>query len=78
MLFSSEGNFMQVEDGSWIEMIPLPYYGWFGRVKCQCGQKYRSDEQYAIHYRSEHTDGKRYRRTPQGLIEINEQGGFNG
>ena len=63
-------TFLQLNDGTRMEAIPFPRHLWFGRVKCKCGEKFGSEEQYGIHYQSMHTSGKRHIQTPQGLVEI--------
>lgn len=40
--------------GLWVDAIPLPYYLRFGRVKCECGKKFRSEEAYQGHYALKH------------------------
>ena len=65
-MYNGEGNFQQNEDGTWSEAVPLPFYGL--RKGCYCGKKFWKEENYRTHYLEQHTDGKRYNRTPKGLV----------
>lgn len=71
-MVNQDGAWQQNADGSWSEAIPLPLYsGVFRkRYKCECGEKFVFEGSYEQHYRREHTDGKRYKRTPKGLVPL--------
>lgn len=40
--------------GEYVPAIPEPYYLLFGRVKCNCGQKFRNKKEYRGHFALEH------------------------
>lgn len=44
----------QNKRGEWVPPIPLPYYLGFGRVRCECGQKFWGEEAYNGHYAYKH------------------------
>lgn len=64
------GNWQENTDGTYSEAIPLPFYGLIGMKQCSCGRHFFREESYREHYRKEHTDGKRYRRTPTSFTEV--------
>lgn len=66
-MHNQDGNWQQNQDGTWSEAIPLPFYGL--RKGCYCGKKFWKEEKYRQHYRNTHTNGKRYDRSPTGLIQ---------
>ena len=63
---NNDGVWGENEDGTWSEAVPLPFYGL--RKGCHCGEKFWKEENYRKHYKAQHTDGKRYNRTPKGLV----------
>jgi len=69
-MHNEDGNWQANPDGTWSEAIPLPFYGPLGMKQCRCGQHFWREATYREHYRKEHTDGKRYERTPKGLAEL--------
>lgn len=60
------------EDGTWSEAVPYPFIGI--RKSCGCGRKFFTMKRYESHYRREHSSGKRYDRTPKGLVEHTYRG----
>lgn len=44
----------QNSKGQWVPSIPLPYYLAFGRVRCDCGSKFRNEDIYKGHYALRH------------------------
>lgn len=44
----------QNSKGAWVPSIPLPYYLAFGRVRCDCGRKFKDEEAYRGHYALKH------------------------
>lgn len=70
MMVNDRGVWQQNADNSWSQAIPLPFYGI--KKRCGCGKSFWKEENYKKHYVTKHTDGKRYRRTPQGLFELKE------
>lgn len=43
--------------GEWVPAIPLPHYLAFGRVRCDCGRKFRNQGRYREHFAYAHTLG---------------------
>lgn len=43
--------------GEWVPSIPRPYYLFVGRVRCECGEKFRNEKIYDGHYALEHILG---------------------
>lgn len=70
MMINQDGVWAENADGTWSQSIPLPYYLWFGRVRCDCGKKFWKIEQYKQHYWLEHTDRLKYQRTPDGMVPL--------
>lgn len=52
----------QNDDGTYSQAIPEPFGLAFKVMCCECGKKFWFDSAYRVHYRSQHTDGKRYVR----------------
>ena len=69
LMYDGSTNWHQNPDGTWSKAIPLPFYGL--KKGCSCGKSFWKEENYFKHYRTEHTDGKRYKRTPTGMVELN-------
>jgi hypothetical protein len=46
--------------GEWVPSIPLPYYLAWGRVRCNCGRKFKGEEAYEGHYALDHIMGLPY------------------
>ncbi len=42
--------------GEYVPSIPLPYY-LFRKVRCTCGEKFKTEKQYRGHYALEHILG---------------------
>lgn len=74
IMINQDGNWQENFDKTWSQAIPLPLYTskWFiiPAVQCECGQKFRLKGDYRTHYVDFHTDGKRYKRTPKGMVEL--------
>jgi hypothetical protein len=70
LMYSDTGNFQENPDGTWSEAIPLPFYGPIGLKQCVCGKSFFKEKNYREHYRKEHTNGKKYKRTPRGMVEL--------
>jgi len=47
----------QNERGEWVPAIPEPYFRAFGRVRCDCGEKFRNRRRYREHYALAHILG---------------------
>lgn len=47
----------QNERGEWVPAIPLPYFLAFGRVRCDCGERFRDQRRYREHYALTHVLG---------------------
>lgn len=47
-------NLMQNQRGEWVPAIPEPLFLAFGRVRCDCGAKYRNRNRYREHYALTH------------------------
>lgn len=43
--------------GDWVPAIPLPYYLSFGRVRCDCGEKFWGSKNYRGHFALTHVMG---------------------
>lgn len=67
-MINQNGNWQQNEDGTWSQAVPLPFYGL--RKGCDCGKKFWREDNFRKHYIKAHTDGKKYKRTPKGLVEV--------
>ena len=63
IMHNEDGNWQQNEDGTWSEAVPLPFYGI--KKRCGCGKSFWKEENYQKHYVEQHTDGKKYNRTPR-------------
>jgi hypothetical protein len=48
---------MQNDRGEWVPAIPLPYFLAFGRVRCDCGERFRGQKRYREHYALTHVLG---------------------
>jgi hypothetical protein len=68
IMHNEVGNYQENPDRTWSQAIPLPFYGI--KKQCQCGKSFWKEDNYRKHYRAEHTDGKIYKRTPAGLVEV--------
>lgn len=69
-MYDQDGNWQENSDGTWSEAIPLPFYGL--KKGCYCGRSFWKEGNYRRHYRDAHTDGKRYKLTPTGLVEAKD------
>ena len=71
-MVNENGTWQENEDGTWSVAIPEPYFvGWrLKKALCDCGLTFKNRDLYREHYRTEHTDGKKYGRTPKGLVEL--------
>lgn len=66
MMIDNNGAWEQnPDDLTWSQAVPLPFYGL--RKGCMCGRKFFKESSYRKHYKSQHTDGKKYVRTTTGL-----------
>lgn len=72
MMHNQDGSWQQNLDGTWSEAVPLPLYGL--KKKCQCGKSFWKEANYVKHYLKAHTNGKKYNRTPTGLVEVTDGG----
>jgi len=69
LMMSDSGNYQQNPDGTWSDAIPLPFYGL--RKHCPaCSAKFWKEANYVEHYKEAHTCGKKWRRTPTGMVEL--------
>lgn len=66
-MINQDGVWQENADGTWSEAVPLPFYSI--KKQCSCGKSFWKIKNYEKHYIAKHTDGKRYNRTPTGLVE---------
>lgn len=52
-----ETDFTQGFGGKWVPAIPEPYFLGFGRVRCECGEKFKNKKHYRGHYALVHILG---------------------
>ncbi len=48
---------VQNSRGEWVAAIPLPYFLALGRVRCDCGDRFRDQTAYRGHYALVHILG---------------------
>jgi len=82
---SNDSTWQENEDGTWSAAIPEPFWTtkglrWWKRfneknwlpqcLRCPDKPIFSNRNQFRNHWQKLHTDGKRYKRTPTGMIEL--------
>jgi len=55
-LLQTNGIAIENNRGEWVPLIPCPYYyGWrLNWCRCECGKKFKTEEEYKGHYAYQH------------------------
>ena len=71
-MYNGHSVMQENPDGTWSQAIPEPFFVGFKlkKAQCDCGKVFKNREAYREHWQLEHTDGQKYNRTPQGMVEI--------